>query len=209
MTQLNRSYGIKKLISFYNNNIENQEQNNYYSKPKTSIDAACFPSKAKIQSHIDKINKVFCQNSNQIIEPFENKKFYHITNYEAVQHIKKEGFRAGRKGMLGGGIYFAERPWCAYRKALCGSNDVLIVALLKIGRCLTERHANTQLNLNTLNSMGYDSVQMRHCKTGIEICLYEPSRIKILDIYYYHSEDDSTIRYYHENDISRIIEFSK
>ena len=192
--------GIKFLINFYNSRINNENNKDHENHNSSKLPQDSY--KINIKTLIEKYNPLYSNDQAQIQEPYLNKKFYHITNYKALEGIKAEGFKLGQTGMFGGGIYFAEHK-CSV------SNDVLIVSLLKVGRCLTERWSHKDWNLQKVNEMGYDSVQMRHCRTGIEICLYEPSRVKILDVYIYNSEDDSMIRYSHEKDSTRIIEFQK
>lgn len=110
------------------------------------------------------------------------KRYYHATSKENAYKILNEGFRAGQSGMFGGGIYFAEKPIDSTKKAHVHKCDSIIIAQLDVGRLMTEEIAHNNWNLSILKSKGYDSVQMRHCRTGPEICLYEPWRITIIAI---------------------------
>lgn len=121
-----------------------------------------------------------------------NKLYYHATSYENSEKIQKSGFKLGKDGMFGGGIYFSENPMSATRKARSDSTDCIIVVNLDVGRLKTEERAHNDWNLKKINKLGYDSVQMTHCRTGIEICVYEPSRVKIHTIVHW---DDSNIEF--------------
>ena len=116
------------------------------------------------------------------------KKYFHATSFQSAQKIKVEGFRLGKDGMFGGGIYFSEKITSAVRKARSPTIDSVIIVNLNIGRLITERIAHNDWNLQKIRSLGYDSVQMTNCRTGSEICVYEPSRIKILDIIQWKDE---------------------
>lgn len=110
------------------------------------------------------------------------KRYYHATTKENAHKIEKEGFHLGMSGMFGGGIYFAEKPMNAKMKAHVNNCNSIIIAILDVGRLMTEEKAHNNWNLNIIKSKGYDSVQMTHCRTGAEICLYEPWRVQIIAI---------------------------
>ena len=116
-------------------------------------------------------------------------RYFHATSFENAQRIRVEGFRAGRDGMFGPGIYFSETFMGAIRKARCQTVDTVIIVNLNVGRLMTEEFAHNDWNLQKVRSRGYDSVQMTHCKTGVEICVYEPSRIRILEINHLSNDD--------------------
>lgn len=120
------------------------------------------------------------------------KQYYHATSFKSAQKIQKSGFKLGKDGMFGGGIYFCENPMNAKVKARSDPVDTIIIVNLDVGRLMTEERAHNNWNLKKLNKLGYDSVQMTHCKTGLEICLYEPSRVKVHSIVHW---DDSNIEF--------------
>ena len=122
--------------------------------------------------------------------------YCHATSFENAQKIEVEGFHLGQNGMFGGGIYFSEMPEEAVRKARVSRCDCIIVATLNVGRLLTEEMAMNHFNKRIVNKDGYDSVQMTHCRTGAEICIYEPSRVTIVCIVHW---DSSSIEFKGEN----------
>lgn len=122
--------------------------------------------------------------------------YYHATSYENAQKIEIEGFRLSRDGMFGSGIYFSEKPEEAVKKARINKCDSIITVTLDVGRLLTEEIARPHYNLRLIKKIGYDSVQMTHCRTGAEICIYEPFRAKIVSVIHW---DDSTIEFKGEN----------
>lgn len=118
--------------------------------------------------------------------------YYHATSFENAQKIEIEGFHLSADGMFGQGIYFSEKPEEAVKKARIGKCDAIIVVTLDVGRLLTEEMAMPHYNLRLIKKNGYDSIQMIHCRTGAEICVYEPSRVKIISIVHW---DSSTIEF--------------
>lgn len=110
------------------------------------------------------------------------KLYFHATSYQNALQIIKNGFKKGKSGMFGAGIYFAEKPENALRKALHPILDCIIIVIINIGRCKNEQFAHRNWNMQIVNSLGYDSVEMRNCKTGPEICIYDPKRIEMVSV---------------------------
>lgn len=113
--------------------------------------------------------------------------YYHATSFENAQKIEVEGFHLSADGMFGRGIYFSENPDEAVKKARIGKCDAIIVVTLDVGRLLTEEMAMPHYDLRIIKKIGYDSIQMIHCRTGAEICIYEPFRAKIVSIVHWDS----------------------
>jgi large subunit ribosomal protein L40e len=105
-------------------------------------------------------------------------RLYHCTTKSNAASIRRNGFRCGNSGMAGGGIYFAESIDDASRKAQ--SQGVVLECEVNLGRV---KHVSScgdnSLNLSQLNREGYDSVCIP--RTGTEYCVYEPSRIRVVD----------------------------
>lgn len=107
---------------------------------------------------------------------------YHVTTFPFAQSIQQYGFKRGEKGNLGPGIYFAFNPQHAYTKAQCKIKESMFVVLLNVGRLNTVYKIHPDWTLKTVKNHGYDSVQKLNCKSGPEICIYEPHRITIVGI---------------------------
>lgn len=107
------------------------------------------------------------------------KRYYHATSLANARKIQLEGFKPGKDGMFGPGIYFAENPMSALAKARSHPVDAVIIVSLNLGRLMTEEKAHPDWNLQIVRSKGFDTVQMTHCNTGVEICVYESSRVTI------------------------------
>ena len=106
------------------------------------------------------------------------KKLYHCTSEQNCQSIERNGFRPGSHGIVGGGIYFAETPADAVRKA--HNSGVVLKCRVKLGKVLdVGRSGNSSLNLNAIKEQGCDSVRVP--RSGTEYCVYEPSRIRVVD----------------------------
>lgn len=115
--------------------------------------------------------------------------YYHATSYKNALLIIQNGFKRSKTGMLGNGIYFAEKPEGALKKAHCPTLDCILIVILNVGRVKTATSAHRNYDLKIINNMGYDSIEMRHCKTGPEICVFEPHRIKIICIAHWTNTD--------------------
>lgn len=72
-----------------------------------------------------------------------------------------------------------EKLEVATKKAKINKCDSLIVVTLDVGPLLTEEIARPHYNLQIIKKIGYDSIQMTHCRTSAEICIYELLRAKI------------------------------
>lgn len=120
---------------------------------------------------------------------YSTKQFYHATSFQNAVKIVANGFKKGTTGMLGAGIYFAETPRGALNKAHSPILDALVIVVLNAGRLTTETSAHRDWNLEKVNKLGFDSVEMRTCKTGPEICVYEPERVHIKYVVHWTSTD--------------------
>lgn len=124
--------------------------------------------------------------------------YYHATSRENAENIYKEGFKCGKSGWFGGGIYFAEKPKCAYNKALSSPKNAIIVVTLNLGRVKELTHIDRSMCLTKINKLGYDSVRMQNIPSGAEICLYESHRITIKGILWW---SEKKIFIYNINDL--------
>merc|ERR1719343_1929837 len=83
---------------------------------------------------------------------------YHQTSYEAGQSILKTGFRLGKAGICGHGIYFCQSATMTDYKAT-GATGYIIVARVAMGKMLKlGPHCDRGMNLHRLRAKGYDSV---------------------------------------------------
>lgn len=119
--------------------------------------------------------------------------YYHATTKATSQIIIKTGFKCSSnnsQNMFGNGIYFTNSPESALLKVhSTDKHEVIIAVRLNLGRLLTEERCHHDWNQQIASMKGFDSVQMLHCQTGPEICVYQPERITILDIYYLASQE--------------------
>lgn len=106
--------------------------------------------------------------------------FYHATNANAAEKIKRNGFQCGRSGLAGGGIYFAENSTDAMRKSNNGAEAVLRCDV-DLGRCKTlDSSGDSNLTLTRLNREGFDSVRI--IRNGDEYVVYEAHRVRVLEL---------------------------
>jgi hypothetical protein len=105
------------------------------------------------------------------------KKLYHCTSEQNAQSIERGGFRPGSHGIAGGGIYFAETPADALRKA--HNHGAVLKCRVKLGKVLDVAHeGDSSLTLSEVKRLGCDSVRIP--RFGAEYCVYEPSRAKVV-----------------------------
>lgn len=109
--------------------------------------------------------------------------YYHATSIDAARLIQKQGFKCSTCGMNGAGVYFADNPMSALFKSHTLNPGAIIVAKVNVGRKAIESCSHRDWNLRKIEEKGFDVVQT-NCKSGPEICVYEPWRITIVEIYY-------------------------
>ncbi len=102
---------------------------------------------------------------------------YHCTSECSAAAIKRDGFRCGARGIVGGGIYFAVSIKDAMRKA--HQKGVVLQCKVDLGRVHDVTfNGDTSLNLARINQLGCDSVRV--ARNGTEYCVYEPSRVRVI-----------------------------
>ena len=85
--------------------------------------------------------------------------------------------------MFGRGYYFTERPVDAILKVDSNEKcEAIIEVRIDTGRMRTESYAHPDWNSTFASNNGFDSVQMNHCQTGVEICVYDSSRITVVEV---------------------------
>jgi len=105
------------------------------------------------------------------------KKLYHCTSEQNAQSIEREGFRPGSQGIAGGGIYFAETPADAVRKA--HNHGAVLKCRVKLGKILDVAYeGDSSLTSSEVKRLGCDSVRIP--RYGAEYCVYEPSRARVV-----------------------------
>jgi len=105
---------------------------------------------------------------------------YHCTSQCSASAIKRNGFRCGTSGIVGGGIYFAVSVKDAIRKA--HQKGVVLQCRVDVGRVYDVGfNGDISLNLTRINRLGYNSVRIaRNGEPGTEYCVYEPSRVSVI-----------------------------
>lgn len=100
------------------------------------------------------------------------KRAFHCTTEEAAKAIvETQTFRKGSSGMVGGGIYFAESPADARRKARQGT--VILEATLRMGRMyVVPSGGNSDITFEWLQTRGRDSVCFTR-DAGYEFVVYQ------------------------------------
>jgi hypothetical protein len=87
------------------------------------------------------------------------KKLYHCTSEQNAQSIEREGFRPGSQGIAGGGIYFAETPADAVRKA--HNHGAVLKCRVKLGKVLDVAHeGDSSLTSSEVKRLGCNSVRI-------------------------------------------------
>jgi hypothetical protein len=110
-------------------------------------------------------------------------RLYHSTSHEAAASIYAEQrMRAGRCGMFGAAIYFADSKEHARRKSR-GGIDVIITADVDLGRTLVLASPNHAMTLAKLNALGYNSIKGRTGPSGVsDYVVFESSRITLISM---------------------------
>ena len=117
------------------------------------------------------------------------KVLYHSTDSSSARSIVRSGFmlRGSDSCMFGSGIYFAESPYIASKKAWHGHTDAgLITAEVALGRCYEPQQAES-FSYRKLKRMGYDSVWARPAPhgpmgTSQEWIVYSKYQVRLLSV---------------------------
>jgi hypothetical protein len=109
----------------------------------------------------------------------QKKTLFHCTNAENAASIRRNGFRCGKSGLAGGGIYLAETEEDAKRKA--HQHGVIIECEVDLGKVhKVGFDGDESLCLSRLKSMGCNSVSI--ARKGTEYCVYEPQRVAVVQV---------------------------
>lgn len=121
---------------------------------------------------------------------------YHGTSREASAKIKKEGFRQSPGGMLGRGVYLSPelKKVRAYPKYLSREDRVVIKVEVNLGKVIEIRHQGHRLQ-KTWHDHGYDTAwcppESGMVPSGLEeYCVWDPHRIKVLEVNYPYQKRD-------------------
>jgi hypothetical protein len=99
------------------------------------------------------------------------KKLYHCTSEQNAQSIERGGFRPGSQGIAGGGIYFAETPADAVRKA--HNHGAVLKCRVKLGKILDVAYAgDSSLTSSEVKRLGCDSVRIPRYGTEYDVQLF-------------------------------------
>jgi hypothetical protein len=101
---------------------------------------------------------------------------YHETSADfAYSILRSQTFKCGDKGLVGGGIYFAESKADTRHKAQ--NRGVILKARVNLGRIKTVQHGNESgVNARTVQKENFDSVRLNRYR-GTEYCVYDSSRV--------------------------------
>ena len=101
---------------------------------------------------------------------------YHETNMDSVKKIEEsQMMKAGSRGSLGPGIYFAESPEAASRKAT--RKGVTLKCLVKLSTiCNMEKRRSGSISKKDIATLGCKSV-VGVFNTGTEYVVYDPKQI--------------------------------
>jgi len=107
---------------------------------------------------------------------------YHQTDEATAEIIlKTQEMKPGKKGLAGGGIYFATTEELTGHKAL--HKGVILRAYVRLGRIKTLDHdGDTRMTLAKLRSEGFDSVCIaRKVSSGHEYVVYDPAQVLYIE----------------------------
>ncbi|PAA67693.1 hypothetical protein BOX15_Mlig001219g1 [Macrostomum lignano] len=85
----------------------------------------------------------------------------HGTRSKFAENIISNGFNIGKQGMFGAGIYFATDSSKSIQYASDNKVKTLLLCEVLLGKTLICTSAQTNLNLQTVQNQGYDSVFAR------------------------------------------------
>lgn len=109
-------------------------------------------------------------------------KLFHQTNPEAAKSIvKSQTMFPGKKGYVGGGIYFALSPQETERKA--ESKGVMLFADVYVGRMLFLIGPRNTIDGNMLYQLGFDSV-WTNLRSGPEVVVYWQEQVTNIQIWF-------------------------
>jgi hypothetical protein len=101
---------------------------------------------------------------------------YHFTSEDAASKIMRSGaLIRGDVGAFGGGIYFADTPQEAYKKA--HKKDACLRATVAFHRPVKLAKPCHGLNLISLKTRGFDSAVADCFRTGREYIIYAPESV--------------------------------
>ena len=107
-------------------------------------------------------------------------RLFHCTSESNAASIRRNGFRCGSSGIVGGGIYSAMSAQDAIRKA--HANGAVLTCDVDLGRVHDVGFdGDRSLNLSRIRKLGCDSVRIpRNGEPGTEYCVYEPARVRLV-----------------------------
>jgi len=103
---------------------------------------------------------------------------YHQTSPDIAALILKEGFKTGKEGWCGGGIYFATTAAATYTKAIGPDSHkgFIIEAQVDVGRVKHASKTCDGITSDTLQSQHFDSVTFNP-GDGDEYMIYSKDRV--------------------------------
>jgi len=112
---------------------------------------------------------------------------YHQTSRDAARSILKGGFRPGKRGACGGGIYFATTPEGTYRKNTGAGRHrgVILEAKVHVGKVATDTKCVGSMTGEKLWKQHFGSISF---DKGTEFVVYSPKQVASVRIYEGHSD---------------------
>eukprot|EP00746_Dinoflagellata_sp_MGD_P026287 gnl/MRDRNA2_/MRDRNA2_16191_c0_seq1.p1 gnl/MRDRNA2_/MRDRNA2_16191_c0~~gnl/MRDRNA2_/MRDRNA2_16191_c0_seq1.p1 ORF type:complete len:241 (-),score=30.93 gnl/MRDRNA2_/MRDRNA2_16191_c0_seq1:69-791(-) len=107
---------------------------------------------------------------------------FHQTDQATAEIIlRTQEMKPGKKGLAGGGIYFATSQELTGHKA--HAHGVILKAYVRLGKILTlEPEGDTKMTLGKLKSHGFDSVCIaRKVSSGQEYVVYDPTQVLLIE----------------------------
>jgi hypothetical protein len=102
----------------------------------------------------------------------------------AVAILRQQEMHPGRTGLCGPGIYFAADPSVVRLKAT--SKGITLCATVDLGRVMRADESKCRLGedwAGILDHRGFDSVSCDRRESGLEYVVYEPGRVRDIQLY--------------------------
>jgi hypothetical protein len=102
----------------------------------------------------------------------------------AVAILRQQEMHPGQAGLCGPGIYFGEDPSVLRLKAKL--QGVTLCATVDLGRVMQAHRLRCRRGedwASILDYRGFDSVRCEGCKSGVEYVVYEPHRVRNIQLY--------------------------
>jgi hypothetical protein len=148
-----------------------------------------YASLSNIQGDFDRHSvREICENARthltrMIVTNIGVKRLYHATSRKAGASIyDQKKMLAGRNGMFGAGIYFAETKEVARLKSRNGP-DIIVTSDVNMGRALVLESPSNSMTLARLHFLGCNSIQGRSSpRCNWEFVVFESWRVTLVSV---------------------------